>query len=269
MADNFKNKKRFDKKEKFDKYENKPEPTDRLEGRNPVMEALNSGRTIDKIYVLSGERNGSLVKIISICKDKKIPVIETEKSKLDKMSTTGAHQGVIAAVAAKEYVSVEDILEAAQLKGEKPFIVICDEINDPHNLGSILRTSNAAGVHGVIIPKRNSVGLTATVAKSSAGALEFTPVAKVTNLARTIDMLKEHNVWVVGADMSGQNDIYHQDFSGGIAIVVGSEGFGISKLIKEKCDFLVKIPMLGDITSLNASVAGALMIYEVVRTRTK
>lgn len=241
--------------------------TDKLEGRNPVMEALNSGRTIDKLYVLRGERNGSVVKIISICKDKKIPIIETEKSKLDKMSTTGAHQGVIACVAAKEYVDVEDILNIAREKNEKPFIVICDEINDPHNLGSILRTSNAAGVHGVIIPKRNSVGLTATVAKSSAGAVEFTPVAKVTNLARTVDMLKEHNIWVVGADMSGKNDIYHQDFSGGIAIIIGSEGFGISKLLLDKCDFLVKIPMFGNITSLNASVAGALMLYEVVRSR--
>ncbi|MBQ8526812.1 MAG: 23S rRNA (guanosine(2251)-2'-O)-methyltransferase RlmB [Clostridia bacterium] len=266
MADNYK--KRY-KKEKNNVSEDFSVPSDRLEGRNPVMEALNSGRTIDKIYVQAGERSGSVLKIVSICRDKKIPVIETEKAKLDKMSSTGAHQGVIAAVAAKEYVEVEDILAIAEEKGEKPFIVICDEINDPHNLGSILRTSNAAGVHGVIIPKRNSVGLTATVAKSSAGAVEFTPVAKVTNLARTIDMLKERNIWVAGADMSGENDIYSQDFSGGIAIVIGSEGFGISRLILEKCDFLVKIPMLGEITSLNASVAGALMIYEVVRTRNK
>ena len=247
--------------------EKRTDSADRLEGRNPVIEALNSGRTIDKLYVLRGERNGSVLKIISICRDKKIPIIEAEKSKLDKMSSTGAQQGVIACVAAKEYVDVDDILNIAREKNEKPFIVICDEINDPHNLGSILRTANAAGVHGVIIPKRNSVGLTATVAKSSAGAVEFTPVAKVTNLARTIDMLKEQNIWVVGADMSGENDIYHQDFSGGIAIVIGSEGFGISKLILEKCDFLVKIPMHGKITSLNASVAGSLMIYEVVRTR--
>lgn len=269
MADNYKSKKQFNKNNRIGINENRLEPVDRLEGRNPVMEALNFGRPIDKIYVQRGERSGSVVKIVSICRDKKIPVIEVEKSKLDKMSATGAHQGVIATVAAKEYVSVEDILNKAQKSGQNPFIVICDEINDPHNLGSILRTSNAAGVHGVIIPKRNSVGLTATVAKTSAGAIEFTPVAKVTNLARTIDMLKENNIWVVGADMSGENDIYHQDFTGGIAIVVGSEGFGISKLIKEKCDFLVKIPMLGDITSLNASVAGALMIYEVVRARTK
>lgn len=269
MAENYKSKKNFNKRERYENNEVTTASDDRLEGRNPVMEALNSGRTIDKLYVQQGERSGSVLKIISICRDKKIPVIETEKAKLDKMSSTGAHQGVIAAVAAKEYVEVEDILALAESKDEKPFIVICDEINDPHNLGSILRTSNAAGVHGVVIPKRNSVGLTATVAKTSAGAVEFTPVAKVTNLARTIDMLKERNIWVVGADMSGENDIYHQDFSGGIAIVIGSEGFGISRLILEKCDFLVKIPMLGKITSLNASVAGALMIYEVVRARLK
>ena len=265
--------------EKYNKKNNKPrnrdyvredtlnEVSDKLEGRNPVLEALRAGRTIDKVFVLSGEKNGSVIKILSLCKEKRIPVMEVDKQKLDRMSTTGAHQGVIANVAAKEYSTVEDILEEAKEKGEKPFIVICDEINDPHNLGSIIRTSNAAGVHGVIIPKRNSVGLTATVAKTSAGAVEFTKVAKVSNLAQTIDKLKEQNIWVIGADMDGENDIYHQDFSGGIAIVIGSEGFGISRLIKEKCDFIVRIPMLGKITSLNASVAGALMIYETVRYR--
>ena len=266
--------------EKFNRNKNKPkkaylpdgipqESHDRLEGRNPVLEALRAGRTIDKVFVMSGDRNGSIIKILSLCKQNRIPVMEVDKQKLDRMSTTGAHQGVIANVAAKEYCSVEDILIEAETKGEKPFIVICDEINDPHNLGSIIRTSNAAGVHGVIIPKRNSVGLTATVAKSSAGAVEFTNVAKVSNLAQTIDKLKEHNIWVIGADMDGENDIYHQDFSGGVAIVVGSEGFGISRLVKEKCDFIVHIPMMGKITSLNASVAGALMIYEAVRYRHK
>ncbi len=265
--------------EKFKKYNNKNkrndvirnempnEASDKLEGRNPVLEALRSGRPIDKVFVLSGDKNGSVIKILSLCREKRIPVMEVDKQKLDRISTTGAHQGVVANVAAKEYSTVEDILLEAKTKGEKPFIVICDEINDPHNLGSIIRTSNAAGVHGVIIPKRNSVGLTATVAKTSAGAVEFTNVAKVSNLAQTIDKLKEHNIWVVGADMDGENDIYHQDFSGGIAIVIGSEGFGISRLIKEKCDFIVRIPMLGKITSLNASVAGALMIYETVRYR--
>lgn len=261
MADYKKNNKKYD--------DFKAETSDKLEGRNPVMEALKSGRTIDKVFVLAGEKNGSLVKIISLCKQNKIPVVEVDKIRLDKMSSTKAHQGVIANVAAKEYCSVEDILDLAKQKGENPFIVICDDINDPHNLGSIIRTSNAAGVHGVIIPKRNSVGLTATVAKSSAGAVEFTLVAKVSNLAQTIDKLKENNIWVIGADMDGQNDIYSQDFSGGVAIVIGSEGFGISHLIKEKCDFITKIPMFGQINSLNASVAGALMIYETVRYRIK
>lgn len=243
------------------------ESEDKLEGRNPVLEALRSGRTIDKVFIQQGERNGSVSRIISLCKENHIPLIETDKNKLDRMSATHAHQGVIACVAAKDYCSVEDIINAAKQKGEPPFIVVCDDISDPHNLGSIIRTANAAGAHGVIIPKRNGVGLTATVAKSSAGAVEFTPVAKVTNIAHTVDMLKDNNIWVIGADMDGTNDIYHQDFSGGIAIVIGSEGFGISRLVKEKCDFLVKIPMLGQINSLNASVAGALMIYEAVRYR--
>ncbi len=239
----------------------------RLEGRNPVMEALHSNRPIDKIYVQSGEKNGSVLKILSLAREKRIPVMEVEKNKLDKMSSTNAHQGVIASVAAKEYSTVEDILAFAREKGEPPFIVICDDISDPHNLGSIIRTANAAGVHGVIIPKRNGVGLTATVAKTSAGAIEFTRVAKVTNIAKTIDMLKENNVWVVGADMDGEKNIYEHDFSGSVAIVIGSEGFGISRLVKEKCDFIVNIPMVGKISSLNASVAGALMIYEALRGR--
>lgn len=239
----------------------------RLEGRNPVMEALRSNRPIDKIYVQNGEKNGSVLKILSLAREKRIPVMEVEKNKLDKMSSTNAHQGVIASVAAKEYSSVEDILSYAKEKGEPPFIVICDDISDPHNLGSIIRTANAAGVHGVIIPKRNGVGLTATVAKTSAGAIEFTHVAKVTNIAKTIDMLKENNVWIVGADMDGEKNIYEHDFSGSVAIVIGSEGFGISRLVKEKCDFIVNIPMVGKISSLNASVAGALMIYEALRGR--
>lgn len=239
----------------------------RLEGRNPVMEALRADRPIDKIYVQSGEKNGSVLKILSLAREKRIPVMEVEKNKLDKMSSTNAHQGVIASVAAKEYSSVEDILSYAREKGEPPFIVICDDISDPHNLGSIIRTANAAGVHGVIIPKRNGVGLTATVAKTSAGAIEFTHVAKVTNIAKTIDMLKDNNVWVVGADMDGEKNIYEHDFSGSVAIVIGSEGFGISRLVKEKCDFIVNIPMVGKISSLNASVAGALMIYEALRGR--
>ena len=241
--------------------------TDIIEGRNPIAEALKSGREIDKILVAKGEKNGSIIKIISDAKKRGIVIQEVERAKLDSMSHTKNHQGVIAYAAAAEYSTVEDILSLASSKGEQPFVIIADEITDPHNLGSLLRTANAAGAHGIIIPKRRSVGLNSVVAKTSAGAVEFTPVAKVSNIANTIDKLKKENIWVVGADMDGENTIYTQDFSGGIAIVVGSEGEGISRIVKDKCDFLVRIPMLGEITSLNASVAGALMIYEVVRAR--
>lgn len=241
--------------------------TDIIEGRNPIAEALKSGREIDKILVARGERNGSIIKIISDAKKRGIVIQEVDRAKLDSMSNTKNHQGVIAYAAAAEYSTVEDILLSAKTKGEQPFVIIADEITDPHNLGSLLRTANAAGAHGIIIPKRRSVGLNSVVAKTSAGAVEFTPVAKVSNIANTIDKLKKENIWVVGADMDGENTIYTQDFSGGIAIVVGSEGEGISRIVKDKCDFLVKIPMFGEITSLNASVAGALMIYEVVRIR--
>ncbi len=241
--------------------------TDIIEGRNPIAEALKSGREIDKIIVAKGERNGSIIKIISDAKKKGIVIQEADRAKLDSLSNTKNHQGIVAYAAAAQYVSVEDILKSAKDKGENPFIVIADEITDPHNLGSLLRTANAAGAHGIIIPKRRSVGLNSVVAKTSAGAVEFTPVAKVSNIANTIDKLKKENIWVIGADMDGENTIYTQDFSGGMAIVVGSEGEGISRIVKEKCDFLVQIPMFGEITSLNASVAGALMIYEVVRSR--
>ena len=239
----------------------------KIEGRNPVTEAIRSGRTIDKIFVQSGEKNGSIRKIIALAKEKRIVISEVDKAKLDRMSDTKSHQGVIAFAAAKEYCSVEDILAYAQSRGEKPFVIIADELNDPHNLGSIIRTANAAGAHGIIIPKRNSVGLNPVVEKTSAGALEFMNVARVSNLASAIETLKKANVWIVGADMDGENTIYTHDFSGAVGIVVGSEGFGISRLIKEKCDFVVRIPMFGQINSLNASVAAALMIYEVARTR--
>ncbi len=239
----------------------------RIEGRNPVLEALKSGREIDKILVQSGEKNGSLKKIIAVAREKKIVVTETERRRLDAMSVTHSHQGVIAFAAAREYSTVEDILKSAADKGEQPFIVIADDLTDPHNLGSVIRTANAAGAHGVIIPKRNSVGLSPVVEKTSAGALEFTPVARVSNLASTIEFLKKKNIWVVGADMDGSETIYTHDFSGAVAIVVGSEGKGVSRLVREKCDFIVSIPMNGRINSLNASVAAALMMYEVVRTR--
>lgn len=239
----------------------------RIEGRNPVLEALKSGREIDKILVQSGEKNGSLKKIIAVAREKKIVVTETERRRLDAMSVTHSHQGVIAFAAAREYSTVEDILKSAADKDEQPFIVIADDLTDPHNLGSVIRTANAAGAHGVIIPKRNSVGLSPVVEKTSAGALEFTPVARVSNLASTIEFLKKKNIWVVGADMDGSETIYTHDFSGAVAIVVGSEGKGVSRLVREKCDFIVSIPMNGQINSLNASVAAALMMYEVVRTR--
>ena len=243
--------------------------TNKIEGRNPVTEAIKSGRTIDKILVQSGEKNGSIRKIIALAREKKIVISEVDRARLDKLSETKSHQGVIAFAAAKEYSTIEEILELAKEKGESPFVIIADDLNDPHNLGSIIRTANAAGAHGVIIPKRNSVGLSPVVDKTSAGALEFTKVARVSNLASAIDTLQKANVWLVAADMDGDKSIYEHDFSGGVGIVVGSEGKGVSRLVKEKCDFVVRIPMNGQINSLNASVAASLMIYEVVRTRMK
>ena len=258
--------KRFEKREESEKdefYENI------LEGRNPIREAIKAGRNIERLLVAEGEIQGSVKEIVYDAKANGAIIQEVERARLDRISQTGAHQGIIAYVAVKEYVSVDDILEYAREKGEDPFIVILDGICDPQNLGAIIRSSECAGVHGVIISKHNSVGLSATVAKTSAGAVEYTPVAKVSSVAKTIDRLKKANVWVVGADMDGENTIHTHDFSGAVAIVVGNEGKGISHLVKEKCDFMVRIPMLGKISSLNASVAGALMIYEVVRSRLK
>lgn len=241
--------------------------SDKIEGRNPVLEALKAEREIDKILIAKGAEQGSVQKIIGAAKDRGIPIQYVERQKLDQLSESHSHQGIIAFVAAYRYVEVEDILAKAAQKGESPFIVILDEITDPHNLGSILRTANAAGVHGVIIPKRRAVGLTAVVAKTSAGAIEYVPVAKVSNLAQTIDTLKDKGLWVVGADMDGQNTYYEQDLTGNTALVIGSEGQGIGRLIKEKCDFIVRIPMKGQLSSLNASVAASLMMYEVMRQR--
>lgn len=239
---------------------------DRIIGRNPVMEAIKSGREIDKIIVKKGEQEGSLIPIIKKAKSMKIPVIEAEKAKLDTISEGGNHQGVVAYVAAHTYVDVKDILDNAQKKGHDPFIIILDKITDPHNFGSILRTANCAGADGVIVPKRGGVGLSDVVAKTSAGAIEYTPVAKVTNIAQTIDRLKKEGVWVVGAEAEGEV-MYKNNLKGAMALVVGSEGEGISRLVKEKCDFLCKIPMYGNINSLNASVAAAIMMYEIVRQR--
>ena len=238
---------------------------DKIEGRNPVTEAIKAGREIDKLLVSAKE--GSIKKIVAMAKERGIVVQEVVKSKLDELSDTGAHQGVIALVAAHSYATVEDILKRAEDKGESPFIIILDEITDPHNLGSILRTANAVGAHGIIIPKRRSVGLSSVVAKTSAGAMEYTPVARVTNLAQTIDALKEKGVWFFATHQDAKQDYTQVDYKGGIGIVIGSEGSGVSRIVAEKCDFLISIPMKGEINSLNASVAAGVIMYEALRQR--
>ncbi|MCX7710309.1 MAG: 23S rRNA (guanosine(2251)-2'-O)-methyltransferase RlmB [Clostridia bacterium] len=242
---------------------------DKLEGRNPVFEALRSGRSINKVLISKGDREGSIRQIVALAREKGIVVQEVEKSVLDNMSSTHAHQGVIAYAAVKEYVEIEDILKLAEDRGEPPFIIILDEINDAHNLGSIMRTANAVGAHGIVIPKRRAVGLTSTVAKASAGAIEYVPVARVTNIAQTIESLKKSNVWVVGTDATGEKSFFKSDLKGPIALVIGSEGEGMGKLVREKCDFVVNIPMKGQISSLNASVAAAVVMYEILKQRTK
>mgnify|MGYP002565095063 CR=1 FL=1 len=239
-----------------------------IEGRNAVLEAFRSGRTIDKIYVLDGCQDGPVRTIAREARKKDTIINYVAKERLDQLSETGAHQGVIAQVAAYEYASVEDILAKAKEKGEDPFIFILDNIEDPHNLGAIIRTANLAGAHGVIIPKRRAVGLTSTVAKTSAGALNYTPVAKVTNIANTIDSLKDEGLWIAAADMDGQ-EMYDIDLKGSLGLVIGSEGEGISRLVREKCDFIASIPMAGEINSLNASVAAGVLMYEALRQRRK
>lgn len=239
----------------------------RLEGRNPVIEALKSGRTIEKLYVAKGAQEGSIRQIISMAREKGIVINEVDRIKLDSMSETKSHQGVIASVSPYKYIEVEEILDYAKQRNEQPFIIILDEIYDPHNLGSILRTADASGAHGVIISKRRAVGLTPTVAKASAGAVEYMKVAKVTNISQTIKMLKDHGLWVVGADMDGEKAYFEADLKGPIALVIGSEGEGMGKLVKENCDFVVNLPMKGSISSLNAAVAGAIIMYEISRQR--
>lgn len=238
-----------------------------IEGRNAVTEALKAGRTIDKIYIASGDIDHGLRRIASLARQAGIVVTQADRRKLDQMSQTGAHQGVIAMAAARNYVSVEQMLETAAERGEKPLLVICDELNDPHNLGAILRTAECVGAHGVIIPKRRSTGLTATVAKASAGAVEYMPVAKVSNLTDTIKKLKQAGVWIYGTAADGAKSLYETEFTGPAAIVIGSEGEGMSRLVAEQCDFLVSIPMKGHINSLNASAAAAILLYEVLRQR--
>ena len=235
-------------------------------GRNPVLEAVRSGREIDKLFVAKGVSGGTISVIIAKCSARGIVVKEVSSTKLDWLSGGANHQGVAVSIAAQSYSSVDDILNYANEKGEPPFIIICDEIEDPHNLGAIIRTAETAGATGIIIPKRRSAGLNTTVYKVASGALEYVPVSRVGNLAAAIDELKANGIWVYGADMHGE-DIYSTDLTGNVAVVVGSEGSGISRLIKEKCDFLVKIPMFGKINSLNASVAAGIMMYEAVRQR--
>ena len=242
---------------------------DKLEGRNSVLEALKSGRSINRIFVAKGDREGSVNQIIAMARQNHILIQEIDRPKLDAMSQTFAHQGVIALTAAKDYVDVDDILKAAADSGKPPFIIILDEITDAHNLGSVLRTANAAGVHGIIIPKRRAIGLTATVSKASAGAIEYVPVARVTNTVQTIEYLKKQNIWVVGTDSTGEQPYFDRDLTGAIALVIGSEGEGMGKLVRESCDFVVNIPMMGQITSLNAAVAGAVVTFEILRQRSK
>lgn len=237
-----------------------------IEGRNAVLEAFRSGKTIDKLYVLDGCQDGPVRSIVREAKKADTIINFVDKERLDRLSTIGHHQGVVAQAAAYEYAEVEDILNAAKEKNEPPFIFILDEIEDPHNLGAIIRTANLAGAHGVIIPKRRAVGLTATVAKTSAGAINYTPVAKVTNISKTIDELKKEGLWFVCADMDG-DVMYNVNLTGPIGLVIGNEGSGVSRLVKEKCDFTASIPMKGDIDSLNASVAAGVLAYEIVRQR--
>ena len=240
---------------------------DQIEGRNSVMELLESGKDINKIYVAKGEKHGSINKIIAKAKENKIVTVEIEKTKLYKMAQTENCQGVIAIVPPFDYCSVDDILNEAKRKKEKTFILILDGIEDTHNLGSIIRTAETAGVHGIIIPKRRATLVNSTVNKTSAGATNFMKIARVNNLNETIKYLKDNDVWIYGTDMDTETIYYDEDMTGNVAIVIGSEGFGMSRLVKENCDFLIKIPMKGKITSLNASVSAGIVMYEVVKQR--
>ncbi len=238
-----------------------------IEGRNAVIEALRAGVNIDKIYLMKGDTDKTLGHIASKARAAGIVVVDADKRKLDGMSRTHAHQGVIALAAVREYATVDDILKAAEAKNEKPLIVVCDEISDPHNLGAIIRTAECAGAHGVIIPKRRSAGLTAIVGKTSAGAVAHVPVARVPNIPSLLDSLKKQGLWVYGAAMGGSQTLYEADLKGPAAIVIGSEGHGMTRLTEESCDVLVRIPMKGKLNSLNASAAAAILLYEAVRQR--
>lgn len=240
---------------------------DQIEGRNSVLELLESGKDINKIFISKGEKQGSINKIIAKAKEAKVIIVETDKKKLDEMSQTGNHQGVIAIVPPFEYCEVDDILDEAKAKNEDAFIIILDGIEDPHNLGAIIRTAETGGVHGVIIPKRRAASVNSTVNKSSAGAVEHMKIARVNNINDTIKYLKDKGLWIIGTDGKAKKYYYEQDLTGPIALVIGSEGFGMNRLVEENCDILVKIPMKGKITSLNASVSAGIVTYEIVKQR--
>ena len=240
---------------------------DLIEGRNAVQEALRAGRPMDKIYIAKGETDKTLAHIVAAARERGVVIKDCDRRKLDAMSATGAHQGIIAQVAVREYCDVDDILEIARSRGEDPFIIACDEISDPHNLGAIIRTAECAGAHGIIIPKRRSAGITAVVDKSSAGAAEHLPVARVPNLVAALKELKDNGVWIYGTDADANGELWKIDMKGSICLVIGSEGFGMGRLVRESCDFTVSIPLHGRVTSLNASAAAAVMIYEVLRQR--
>ena len=240
---------------------------DMIEGRNAVSEAIRSGRTINKVFLADGDTDRTLGRLAAMAKDAGAVVVRIDRRRLNEMSLTGAHQGIIASVAVHGYATIDEILAAAEAKGEAPLIVLCDELSDPHNLGAILRTAECAGAHGVIIPKRRSVGLTAVVGKASAGAVEYIPVARVSNIAAAIRELKERGVWVFGTAADGALPLYSADLRGPAAIVIGNEGEGMSRIVAESCDFKVSIPMKGHISSLNASAAAAILLYEAVRQR--
>ena len=240
---------------------------DMIEGRNAVTEAIRSGRTINKVFLADGDTDRALGRLAAMAKEAGAVVVRIDRWKLNEMSQTGAHQGIMASVAVHDYATIDDILAAAEAKGEAPLIVLCDELSDPHNLGAILRTAECAGAHGVIIPKRRSVGLTAVVGKASAGAVEYMPVARVANLTAAIRELKQRGVWIFGTAADGAVPLYSADLKGPAAIVIGNEGVGMSRIVADSCDFKVSIPMKGRISSLNASAAAAILLYEAVRQR--
>ncbi|MEG1179112.1 MAG: 23S rRNA (guanosine(2251)-2'-O)-methyltransferase RlmB [Oscillospiraceae bacterium] len=242
------------------------ESNDLIIGRNAILEALRAGRELDTLFVARGERTGSIGKVIALCKDADISIKEVDPKKLDFMCAQGNHQGVAASVAAHSYATVDEIFELAEERGEQPFIIICDELEDPHNLGAIIRTAECAGAHGIIIPKRRCASLSYAVSKTSAGAIEYMPVARVSNLSSTIDDLKQRGVWIYGADMLGPT-YCETDLKGAVGLVIGSEGNGLGRLIKEKCDFIISLPLKGQINSLNASVAAGILMFEVARQR--